>query len=715
MNNTLNSARIITVRGIQAADVISIPSSVSLSLPSGNTWGLLWCIEGILNVTLGERKIAISAGEACLFAPLTSGIIKSDRNTSYLLIRFECFYEPLKTLTESIWFISEQSTFFLMMIKEIVKPSVASAPGEWHYSPDTSENFGDEQLIIDSLEELLILRFRHDLSASLLKRNGGHKDFFFRNLIIEKVNDYITENLSEKLSVEDIARSMNYSRQHLSTLYKNCTGFSINEFITQKKLETAKKFFSQEGASVSSVSEMLGYSSPQYFCRVFQKVFGISPTEYLKYKKNAGQDYKRNDMDPIGPVEWGTENSKNVRSTINSPESVNQSEGSLYRGICGNRFSTRELLHFLDDAFETKESGYSMLSVAPKLFRETYRPTDYNYIIADNHKIRAAVGVYPLSMKVSGTKLRALLVGNISVLSSHRLNGYINDCMDMSMKAISESGVDFAILNGLTQRYAYFGFEMGGACGMFMVDNRSLVHAYQSVEAPEGYSVTRFTPDNKTLLKAIRNLFESQPSFTERPMEKLAEILTGWGGTCYAVYSPEDEFAGYFIHNGSYNDAVNEIMCTREEFAPALLRMSYAVLGQSRVIYMVPEYQRIMYDLLSDVASKCELTTTNNFCIFNYHRVLGAALKLRMGSYEMKDGQLTLRIDGVKKTERLLISVSDGVPSVTEYDGVCEYNYSHLQAMKLFFGLTSKERRSLPAFAQSWFQLPLFIHFADND
>ena len=67
--------------------------------------------------------------------------------------------------------------------------------------------------------------------------------------------------------------------------FKNKTGLSIVEYITQERLNTAKRILKKTDLPVKAVSSMVGYEDYAYFTRVFKKETGESPTTYRSNRR----------------------------------------------------------------------------------------------------------------------------------------------------------------------------------------------------------------------------------------------------------------------------------------------------------------------------------------------------------------------------------------------------------------------------------------------
>lgn len=94
------------------------------------------------------------------------------------------------------------------------------------------------------------------------------------------VSNYIQHHLSDVITTEDIAKHLFISRSRLSTKFKAETGINLNEFISQEKIEEAKRLLRYSNKSLLAISSYLGFSSQSHFSHVFKKFTGGTPNEY---------------------------------------------------------------------------------------------------------------------------------------------------------------------------------------------------------------------------------------------------------------------------------------------------------------------------------------------------------------------------------------------------------------------------------------------------
>ena len=110
----------------------------------------------------------------------------------------------------------------------------------------------------------------------------GRKDN--KNHIVVSVKKYIGENLKERLSLNEVATVFGISSNYLSQLFKKYNDTGFNEYVTFCKINEAKKLLEDSSLKVYEIAEMLGFESAFYFSKVFKKVEGCSPTEYVNSK-----------------------------------------------------------------------------------------------------------------------------------------------------------------------------------------------------------------------------------------------------------------------------------------------------------------------------------------------------------------------------------------------------------------------------------------------
>lgn len=101
------------------------------------------------------------------------------------------------------------------------------------------------------------------------------------------VIDYAQTNLHLPISLQDAAFHIGISSAYLSTRFKKETGQSFTEFLTELRMNRAKELLENKSIYIYEICEQIGYTDPNYFCKVFKKYTGLSPEAYRKKRSPA--------------------------------------------------------------------------------------------------------------------------------------------------------------------------------------------------------------------------------------------------------------------------------------------------------------------------------------------------------------------------------------------------------------------------------------------
>lgn len=99
---------------------------------------------------------------------------------------------------------------------------------------------------------------------------------------IRDVIDYMLKNLDQKITLGMIANQVNLNESYLTRLFKVEMGKTIIHFLNDLRMEKAQGLLKNPDLSVKRVSELVGIPDPLYFNRIFNKVYGQSPTDFKK-------------------------------------------------------------------------------------------------------------------------------------------------------------------------------------------------------------------------------------------------------------------------------------------------------------------------------------------------------------------------------------------------------------------------------------------------
>jgi len=106
----------------------------------------------------------------------------------------------------------------------------------------------------------------------------------------KKVNDavdFIDSNYSRiDMSLNLVADTIGVNASYLSNIFKKEKGCSLSKYLTQTRLEQAKKYLTEyPDKTLIEIAESIGYSDVYYFSKNFKKYYGISPSKYQEERK----------------------------------------------------------------------------------------------------------------------------------------------------------------------------------------------------------------------------------------------------------------------------------------------------------------------------------------------------------------------------------------------------------------------------------------------
>lgn len=139
-----------------------------------------------------------------------------------------------------------------------------------------SGEFGAKRLA-DVLCQQILIGVNRDVLR--FRTAQEEKDSYRLDPKMEEVIRYIAAHLSEELSVDILAKEFFLSRYYLMHRFKAITGYTLHQYISQKRLLLAGELIRQ-GTPVMKAAEQAGFAEYSTFLRAFQNTFHMSPREF---------------------------------------------------------------------------------------------------------------------------------------------------------------------------------------------------------------------------------------------------------------------------------------------------------------------------------------------------------------------------------------------------------------------------------------------------
>lgn len=143
--------------------------------------------------------------------------------------------------------------------------------------------FGDNKSIFEKISKLESIQ---DIEDWLRKIEKGIYSYLLsqskeqNNKLISMAKKIIKDNIGKVISLQDVAFKLNISSGYLSTMFKQSTGVSFIDYVTEVKIGEAKRLLRGSNYKIYEIAQMTGYENAYYFSKVFKKVTGMTPKEF---------------------------------------------------------------------------------------------------------------------------------------------------------------------------------------------------------------------------------------------------------------------------------------------------------------------------------------------------------------------------------------------------------------------------------------------------
>lgn len=219
---------------------------------------LIFGMEGITEVSLNGVKYTLFPEELILISPYTIHSLQGINNSKIWVGVFSedyivCFSEKNR-FTDFIKFRCDNK------ITEILKEYLFYQGKPEHY------------LLISCLYMICNECIKNPDFRTTKKDN----EFMF------EIIRYISENLSQDITMKETARRLNYEYHYFSSLFHKCFCMNFKSFVNMFRFESACRLLGNKSESITLVCSKCGFGSIRNLNRVFKQLSGLTPSEYRK-------------------------------------------------------------------------------------------------------------------------------------------------------------------------------------------------------------------------------------------------------------------------------------------------------------------------------------------------------------------------------------------------------------------------------------------------
>ncbi|MBR7181305.1 MAG: helix-turn-helix transcriptional regulator [Clostridia bacterium] len=138
--------------------------------------------------------------------------------------------------------------------------------------------------VLSSLERFLSMLYCRLAAVPLVADEAQKVNAHLgQSRLVEEVRRYLLSHITERLTISDICAQFWVSATTLSHKFRKETGKGIMDYFTDLKIDEAKIRIRKSAGSFSEIAEALGFSSLNYFSKMFKRRTGMTPTAYSKF------------------------------------------------------------------------------------------------------------------------------------------------------------------------------------------------------------------------------------------------------------------------------------------------------------------------------------------------------------------------------------------------------------------------------------------------
>ncbi|MBR2846655.1 MAG: AraC family transcriptional regulator [Clostridia bacterium] len=270
IKRTFNIQTIVAALNYRPLTIIKTPYEEIYSF-----WQLFYVSRGQMSIVRDGKTETISAGQIIFRPPnKTSTMIYPDNCELYLgILDFICAGKAITSFGEHPITLDGKEK---LIIEELIKESAG------FYKTLPSDPLWTE-LISSGLESFLVRLFGR-INGVFSSEGQSEKSNTKNNVSesISRINDLLEERRFSNITIDEIAALVNESPNVIMKRYKKETGESIMEHFLELKLHTAITLVLSSDMNFTEISDLLGFSSVNYFSKFFKKRTGMTPTEYSR-------------------------------------------------------------------------------------------------------------------------------------------------------------------------------------------------------------------------------------------------------------------------------------------------------------------------------------------------------------------------------------------------------------------------------------------------
>lgn len=277
----------IKVTNLKSAFYYDVPYDFAYSGERHSGWEFVYVENGKVCATAENSKYILKSGEMVCHKPMEFHKLEPyQAGTTIIVFCFECNDFSMQFFSNKIISVNQRQKIYLNDIvtyaqKLFLPKSPLDIARDGGMQRNSQADATSEQFIKNTIE-LLVLSLLSAQSTERKKRMESYNQYSHRRTLTTDITEYLSQNLSQAITLEDISEKFSYSTSSIKRIFKAETGLSIMNYLANLRLIRAKEMLKDKNNSVEYIANRVGFSNVYYFSNFFKGKVGKSPREYRK-------------------------------------------------------------------------------------------------------------------------------------------------------------------------------------------------------------------------------------------------------------------------------------------------------------------------------------------------------------------------------------------------------------------------------------------------
>lgn len=269
---TYDTVRMISVQSFISAFSKTLDPNYVFEGEMHDFWEMLYVKKGSVCVSGDERVYELKENDIIFHKPMELHKFNALERSEIFVMSFILSGELCPQLEQRTQTLSARQKYEIQgIIRLFEENKVASEDLYYQYigAFDKNRAFTNQ---VACLTEIFLLSVCEDTSAVIPASESFDADIFKRCVIL------MEERITEPVAVSEFAQMLSVSVSYLKKVFAKYAGIGVHKYFIRTKITYACKLL-KDGKSVYEVADILSFSSPNYFCLVFKRETGKTPSQ----------------------------------------------------------------------------------------------------------------------------------------------------------------------------------------------------------------------------------------------------------------------------------------------------------------------------------------------------------------------------------------------------------------------------------------------------